>query len=230
MLRGQRVEYTLERKRVKNVNLRVKPEGLFVSAPPSVPAAKVDEFLVRNADSILRMAQRQSSRVNVSPAAMELTDGGRVPLLGRAVPLRVLQGTKNSVTLADGVLVVTVKDPADGELCRRVTEKWLREECIALVTARCRALYALFPAERVPWPELKFRLMRSRWGSCQPREGIVTFNTALISVPPECIDYVVVHELCHFFHADHSPAFWAEVEKRLPDHRARRKALRQYGL
>jgi predicted metal-dependent hydrolase len=67
--------------------------------------------------------------------------------------------------------------------------------------------------------------MVSRWGSCQPRENILCFNTALIEAPVECIEYVVAHEFTHFLEANHSKSFYNKLEKIIPDWKQRRNIL-----
>lgn len=76
-------------------------------------------------------------------------------------------------------------------------------------------------------PVIKVRDMTSRWGVCVPARRQITFALQLYNMPPEAQLYVAVHEYCHFIVPDHSAAFWAEVEKLLPDWRARRALLRQ---
>ena len=71
------------------------------------------------------------------------------------------------------------------------------------------------------------RDMKTRWGSCNTRTGHLNFNLKLLDMPPECLDYVVVHELCHLWVNGHSKAFWAHVERVYPDYRRVRKQLRQ---
>ncbi|MGN0708241.1 MAG: M48 family metallopeptidase [Faecalibacterium sp.] len=78
-------------------------------------------------------------------------------------------------------------------------------------------------------PVIKVRDMTSRWGVCAPGKRQITFALRLYEMPPAAQIYVVVHEYCHFIVPDHSPAFWAEVEKLLPDWKARRALLRQPG-
>lgn len=88
------------------------------------------------------------------------------------------------------------------------------------------AFYA--PKIGVDWRGITIRNQRSRWGSCSSR-GNLNFNCLLMLAPPDIIDYVVVHELCHRREMNHSPLFWREVEKILPDYRARRKWLKDNG-
>ena len=82
----------------------------------------------------------------------------------------------------------------------------------------------------VPPLHVSVRMMKSRWGSCVPSRHSVTFNLALASLPEICTRYVVVHELSHLFHPDHSVSFWAHVEAYFPDYRRVRAFLRSYRL
>ena len=76
-------------------------------------------------------------------------------------------------------------------------------------------------------PTLKVRSMTTRWGVCCPGKKQITFALQLYNMPPAAQIYVVVHEYCHFLQANHSPAFWAEVAKLLPDWKARRELLKK---
>ena len=101
----------------------------------------------------------------------------------------------------------------------------LRERTRVLVTGRV-AYYA--PLVGVTWQRIAVRVQRSRWGSCSSK-GNLNFNCLLALVPPEVLDYVVVHELCHRKEMNHSARFWSEVERVLPDYRNRKAWLRDSG-
>ena len=81
--------------------------------------------------------------------------------------------------------------------------------------------------EGIPLPKFRIRQMKSRWGSCSPT-GWITLNLLLIKTPQECIDYVIVHELCHLKVRGHGPRFWSLVEKFMADYKERRKELKKY--
>ncbi len=80
----------------------------------------------------------------------------------------------------------------------------------------------------VTYGRITIRMQKSRWGSCSSKKNL-NFNCLLMRTPDEIIDYVVVHELCHLKEMNHSPAFWAEVEKIIPDYKERRKWLKDHG-
>ena len=101
----------------------------------------------------------------------------------------------------------------------------LREQTRCLVTQRVRH-YA--PLVGVTYNQITIRMQHTRWGSCSSK-GNLNFNGLLALVPPEILDYVVVHELCHRKELNHSERFWNEVAKILPDHKERRKWLKENG-
>ena len=87
-------------------------------------------------------------------------------------------------------------------------DKWLLGKCRMELTELCLKFYPNFNGA-FPFPEIRFKKMTSRWGSCTPGKNLITLNTALGHVPPECAEYVVVHELCHFLHPNHSKSFYS---------------------
>ncbi len=97
-----------------------------------------------------------------------------------------------------------------------------RDEALAFVTERVRFWNRVYGFE---YKAITVRNQKTRWGSCS-REGRLSFNWRLILLPPGMADYVVVHELCHLAHFDHSPAFWALVARTVPDHREIRKRMK----
>ncbi len=97
------------------------------------------------------------------------------------------------------------------------------------VFAERTARYAPLVGPRgVTWNRITIRCQKTRWGSCSSR-GNLSFNCLLLLAPPAVLDYVVVHELCHRLHMDHSPAFWQEVERVLPDCRDCERWLKKNG-
>ena len=80
----------------------------------------------------------------------------------------------------------------------------------------------------VTYGKISIRMQKTRWGSCSP-EGNLNFNCLLMMAPPEVLDYVVVHELCHRIEMNHSARFWAQVEKVMPQYRVPKKWLKEHG-
>ena len=101
------------------------------------------------------------------------------------------------------------------------------EEIPRIIYNMCERVYPYFKRKGIEFPQIKFRKMVSRWGSCHPTKGILTFNINLMYAPVECIEYVVMHEFTHFLQANHSDRFYAELEKICPQWRECRQALRE---
>lgn len=227
-LNGQTVRYDLQRKRVKNINLRVRTDGtVTLSAAAHVPQRVIDEFLLANADRILSAMAKCEEAAQNTPKPLQYVSGESIRVLGENMPLLVLKGSQNTVAF-DGVTVtLTVKDTTDTACKQRLINRWLRELCRDTVTALCQNIYPLFSEFGFAFPEIRFRSMVSRWGSCQPTRGILTFNTALVALPLPCIEYVVMHEFTHFLHPDHSARFYESLSHRMPDWKERKELLRR---
>ena len=230
-LSGNNIQYELERKHVKNINLRIKPDGhIYVSANNSVSLAVIEKFLTDKSEFILKALKQYQDFQKYTPKPKQYIDGENFKICGHDLRLKVLQGTKNYVE-SDGVYIkLTVKDTNDLLLKKKVMDKWIKQQCILTISLICEAVYPKFQKYGVEFPELKFRRMISRWGSCQSKKGILTFNIALIQAPMSCIEYVVVHEFTHFLQPNHSRSFYTQLTMFMPDWLERKNILEKHGI
>ncbi|MBQ9011152.1 MAG: DUF45 domain-containing protein [Bacilli bacterium] len=97
-------------------------------------------------------------------------------------------------------------------------DKWLKKQTKELFEERLKYCHSLFE-EDIPYPKLRIRFMKTRWGVNHKRDDSVTLNSKLIRYDIKIIDYVIIHELSHFVHFDHSKAFWKTVEYYMPDYK-----------
>ncbi len=104
------------------------------------------------------------------------------------------------------------------------------EEVQRLILSLCDRVYPYFREKGVPFPEVRFRRMKSQWGNCRKERGVVTFNTMLCYAPTECVEYVVAHEFTHLLHPNHGAGFYAELEQIQPDQKSRKEKLKQIIL
>lgn len=222
---SQTIEYELTRKKVKNLNLRLRSDGtVAVSAPRLVPQWQIDRFVLKNAPRILTGLETQRRRAeNIS------TDSGSLFLRGHRVEIVCTTGRRNHAKFDGERVILTMKGESNEESRQRALDRLCRELAIEWVTESSERIYPIFQSAGVKEPELKFRRMKSRWGSCRYEKASLSFNTALAHVPAECVDYVVMHEYCHFIQPDHSPAFHALMTKLMPDWKARKKTLEKYS-
>ncbi|MCI9129424.1 MAG: M48 family metallopeptidase [Eggerthellaceae bacterium] len=172
------MDVLLIRKRVKNVNLRVRKDGqVSVSAPYHVPLPEIERFVASKRDWILAA---KDSMANASADPLE-------------------QASKAEREAWKQVVMAFVPP---------LIQKWE-------------------PVLGVKAGKLAYRNMKSRWGSCQPSTGRICINTRLALYPPECLEYVVVHELCHLLERGHGPGFYALLDAALPDWKDARARLKR---
>ena len=100
----------------------------------------------------------------------------------------------------------------------KALDKWLKKEMKRIFSERLEYNYDLFD-EDIPFPKLKIRSMKTRWGVCNKRDNSITLNSKLIRYSIHEIDYVIIHELSHFVHFDHSKEFWETVRMYMPDYK-----------
>ncbi len=105
-------------------------------------------------------------------------------------------------------------------------QKWLKKQMKIVFEERLSYCYNLFE-EDIPFPKLKTRKMKTRWGVCNKRDLSVTLNSKLIRYDQFIIDYVIIHELSHLVHFDHSREFWDTVGKYMPDYKKAEKVLKE---
>ena len=103
--------------------------------------------------------------------------------------------------------------------------RYLDEQCRSIFGEIILETYPVFQKYGVPMPKLRIRNMETRWGSCLAKKGVVTLNKRLLEAPRNCIEYVVMHEFCHFVHPNHSKQFYAFLTMLMPDWKQRKEAL-----
>ena len=226
ILKGRRIEYELQIKAVKNINLRIKADRtVFVSASPSVSVQTIEEFLVSKSDYILNALEYYEDIARYAPKPKQYVDGESFRIFGHDRRLIVVNGTNNAVESDESYITLTVKDVSDIEQKRKTMEQWRYSLCRDKIQSLCEAVYPKFQKYGVSYPVLRFRNMVSRWGSCQPKHGVLTFNYALVEAPIFSIEYVVVHEFTHFLQPDHSRRFYQQLAMFMPDWEERKRIL-----
>ncbi|MBR2312564.1 MAG: M48 family metallopeptidase [Clostridia bacterium] len=229
---GDRVyTYTLARKNVKNLTLRVKEDGsLHVSVPQRTSLARVEEFLSKQTAFIEKTRIKLSERQAAAPAPLQLITGETLPIWGILHTVEVAKATKRHARAENGRLYLAVKNPKEPAERMKCFTEFLDREARTYLTARTEELCPCFAPKPPKAPALTFRTMKTKWGVCRPRTGRVTLNRNLVFLPHALVDYVICHELAHFHHADHSPAFWQYLATLMPDYKERRKALNAFHI
>ena len=224
------IEYEVRRsrRRRKTVEITVDGGGVRVAAPHRTPVAELRAIVRKRARWILRHA----AEATAAPAPLRFVDGETMPYLGRNLRMTVTPADAPcaQVRLHRWRFRVAVPRGADGdaryEAIRCAFVRWYHERAAARLAAGVERWWPrLGRGER---SRVLIRDQRRRWGSCS-HDGTLRFNWRVVMLPPELIDYIVVHELSHLTHGDHSAGFWGVVAAVMPDVEERRKRLRDAG-
>lgn len=223
---GSPLQYSLERKNVKNLNLHVRKDGsVYVSANVTVPEEKIDEFLISRGSFIRNAQNKFLEQEQYKPLPKQYVSGETFYIQGRALRLKVAQTGKDKIYSDAVCLFLEVKEPQDFAKKERMVTKFLDRQCKAVFTGIVEELYPVFQKYGVAPPILRIRNMDTRWGSCSPGKGVITLNKRLLEAPRNCIEYVVMHEFCHFIHPNHSKHFYEFLSMLMPDWKERKKIL-----
>lgn len=226
LYKNKEISYQLERKNVKNLNLRIHKNCIvYVSANSNVPIEQIDNFVVRKGEYILSAQRKFREMAQYSPKPKEYVSGETFYLLGRSVRLKVEKNVKDMI-FSDGIyLHLCVKEPNDFIRKKRIVTRYLNEQCRSIFSEIILEVYPVFKKYGVPMPILRIRNMETQWGSCLTKKAVITLNKRLLEAPRNCIEYVVIHEFCHFIYPNHSRYFYNFLSMVMPDWKERKHIL-----
>lgn len=218
------IPYQLVRARRKTIAIHVKPQGLVeVRAPLRLSATEVERFVHSKQAWISKHLQR----FETLPAFAEpqLCWGGSVQVMGEPWTL-VKQGFGNATGRE-----IELRLPWDATLMQfqAALDQWFGKRSLEWFIQRHDFWREQMKSFLLPPSQVGVRKMKRRWGSCR-RNGSILFNSQLLKYPPECIDCVVVHELCHLLHFNHSPAFYRVMSLVMSDWKSADTLLRDSAL
>lgn len=203
IINGDELEVVIERKRIKNIYFRINEnKEIYVTCPRLVRDSEIRKLLQDNIKSLERMYKK---------VLKDNAKSDKVLLLG------------NELEFIESKRIKFVDRTAYGPSVDAINT-YLEKKSLKVFQDRLDIIAPTF--SNLPKFRLRTRKMKSRWGVCNKGSMTVTLNTLLIHKKVSLIDYVIVHELSHWDHMDHSPTFWREVEKHYPDYKKARKELR----
>jgi len=220
--------------RAKNTRIVVKPDKIEVIAPPHVSERKIKNFVEAQQDWIKAAILRVTEKTHAVPslAPQHYVDGVSIPFQGQQLPLRIKPSSAKTVRLnleqEAGFIVsmpVGIEPHQSSELIRQLLTRWMKNQTrhhAGVLIDKHAPRHSLYPRS------LKIKTQKSRWGSCGPNNDI-NLNWLLMLAPPIIMEYVIIHELCHIRHKNHSRDFWQLVAEYMPDYLQHRQWLKQHG-
>lgn len=221
------IEYEVIYSKRKTISLQVYPDGrVVVRAPVGVKQLKIEPFVLKRASWVVKHQRRFEENPVAVPTPRRYVPDEIFRYLGHEYRLQIREANKEGVWLDQEFLIVAVTDVNNTERIAALTDRWYRKEAKRVFTERLAVCFSQVEWMGVDYPKLTIRDMKSRWGSCSAKKK-VSLNLRLIQVAEDLIDYVILHELCHLKELNHSPAFYALMDKILPDWREYRRRLNQ---
>ncbi len=220
------ISFQLEWKNVKNFNLRIRKDGsVYVSANEQWGLDAVDGFILKKAEYILTSKKYFSEIGSYLGKPKQYVTGESYSFLGRDLRLKVIFCETRQI-YDDGVFLYLLTDKVDDiEDKKRLVEDYFILQSRFIFGKLIGNWYPTFQKYDVPFPQLRIRQMKTRWGSCSLKTNTITLNRKLIEVPMSCIEYVVVHEFCHFIYPNHSKEFYRFLAMFIPDWKERKARL-----
>ncbi len=223
---NRQIPYRIIRKQRKYLRILVEPNlQVTIYAPTNAEDCKINEFLHKKAFWIMQKLDYVKT-FHPLPPPREYINGETFRFLGRQYRLKIEQGNHSPAKLRGRFLYVMISDKHDYAKAKELVTAWYRlqaEHTFHRITRKCSEITS---RHEVPAASIRLRKMRTRWGSCNSK-NIITINTNLIQAPIHCIEYVIMHELCHLKHHNHSKSFYKLLSICMPDWKIRKELLQK---
>ncbi len=240
-LGGRTIEYEYEKKKIKNLNLRIRDGRVFLSVPIGTLDKSSEAFLLSKESFVLSALEKQEQKSRLP----SLFDEGfpenkkTYRLFGRLVSVLLSEGNSPHIEYDNEAVKFVFSSSqkslkklkkefyiAASEIIRERFDKGFENFCQFVSFLPEKDVQKTdFAKNHREKPHLRFRLMTSRWGSCTPKKNSITLNLALIEKDIGISDYIIAHELVHLLAPNHSGVFHKYLDMLMPDNKERRKKL-----
>lgn len=216
------ITITVEKKRIKNMYLRLRPDGsASLTAPLGLPDTTITAFLESRTQWLLK--QRKKLLQTAPSPAIAYAEGELHRLWGKAYPLALLPGkVPCTAECSQGKLLLHGGMDATPEQRKKALDQLYRRQLLAVLPtlrSQCEAIVGQQAGE------IRLRDMRTRWGSCNIPKRRIWLSLRLAEYPPDCLRCVLIHELTHLWERRHNTRFWSYMDRFCPDWRAIHRQL-----
>lgn len=222
---NRRIEYRVIHSKRKTIGICIRQGDVIVKAPFGISKEQIHPLILAKGDWILRKLQENESIWKQREEKL-YKDGECIKFRGKDITLRVIvTSSKKSTAVLEGdeLLITTANDQPESIMA--IIKGWYYEMARERFKERVEYFAREFAQVNMP-NRIRIKDQKTRWGSCSSK-GNVNFNYRIIMAPDEILDYIVVHELSHLKHMNHSKDFWNEVGRILPDYQRLRLWLRK---
>lgn len=221
------IPYEVVRSRRKTADIVIERDGrVLVRAPEKIPSEKIEDIIESKRYWIYRNLTEWRD-LNATRVLREYKNGEGFLYLGRSYRLLLVANQEEPLLLKGGRFYLRrdIVDRGEVPAARAAFRDYYSANGLKRISGRV-SYFA--PKVGVAPGKVDVRDLGHRWATCSPKRTLA-FHWKCMMAPPTIIDYIIVHELCHFHHLDHTDAFWNEVDKVIPDYRERKDWLRKNG-
>ncbi len=206
-INGKLFDVYITRKNNKNMYLRVKEDGIYITCNYLTPKSLIKSFIESNVNSIIKIDNHVQKKKEKQEEFYYLGNKYNVVILN----------TISKIEFSGDIVFVKNKT---------YLNTFLKNECERVFNERVKICYNLFE-ENIPYPKVVIGKMRRKWGYCNKRQELIKLNFELIKYSINEIDYVIIHELSQFLEFNHSKNFWRYVKKYMPNYKEAQKILKE---
>ena len=216
------MEYTITKKKIKNFIIRIYPDlRIAVSVPLHAGSKDIENFIQSKKEWI----ETTLNKIEMAKENKNNLKKNTIKILGKDVEKKIIESDLERIRLTDTSVYIYSKNIDNAEIDKKLFE-WKFEE-LKNILEEYLGKYTKLLNTDINYYQIK--KLSSAWGIYHKRENYISFNFDLIEKDIKCIEYVVLHELCHIFYMNHQKDFWTLVEKYMPDYKIRRKNLKSFS-
>ena len=221
IIRSDKVEYTVTKKKIKNFIIRIYPDlRIAVSVPLHASNKDIENFIQSKKEWI----EITLEKIKVAKENKNTLKESSIKILGKERDKKIIESDLERIRLTDTSIYIYSKEIDNTQIDKKLLE-W-KVEKLKVILDEYLNKYTKLLNRNIDYYQIK--KLSSAWGIYHKKENYISFNSDLIEKDIECIEYVVLHELCHIFYMNHQKDFWALVKKYMPDYKVRRKNLKTF--
>lgn len=215
------MEYTVTKKKIKNFIIRIYPDlRIAISVPLHTTNKDIENFIQSKKEWI----ETTLEKIKIAKENQNSLKENTIKILGKEIEKKIIESDLERIRLTDTSIYIYSKNIDNIKIEKKLLE-WKLEK-LKVILDEYLVKYAKLINRNINYYQIK--KLSSAWGIYHKKENYISFNFDLIEKDIECIEYVVLHELCHIFFMNHQKDFWALVEKYMPDYKIRRKKLKNF--
>lgn len=214
-LDNQLIDYQINVKKIKKCYLKIISGKIIVNTSPLFSIKEIERLIYDHKDVVLKQINNYVPKYNY-------INDGYVNIFDQRYQIILKDIKEYKAAIHDNEIFVyhnRIQETIEKEL-KDILKDYLYQQ----INYYLDTLFVL------PLPQIEIKKLKSRWGACFPKQNKVSFNLFLVHLNKNLINYVIIHELCHFIQPNHSKLFYLEIEKRLPDYRIYEKELKEIGI